>query len=394
MQDRLKILMGMDAYFPNVDGVVSCMHNYLVNLTERNDVLAIVPQGGKYVDNFPYPIRRFNSIKIPFYGSYSGIPQLDAKFKKDIYAQDFDIVHVHSPFYMMKFAFSYAKEKQIPAVATFHTNMRPIFQNLLKNDAMAEKIVQNMGKLYNRFDEVFVCSEKVGEQARSFGYTGKLTYLPFGTNMERPSDLMPLKKQFNEKYGVKEDELVFLYVGRIMKLKRIDFILDALKICRERGLKFRFFLAGKGMDLAHHIEYAKKAGLSDECTFCGFVPNEEMPSLYARSDLFLFPSLYDNFGLVKVDAAVHDTPGVFIRNSNTACDIVDNVNGFLSDDNPEAFAKRIIDATSDRNRLSEIGKKANETLYTTWAQATDRLEVEYRRIIEEKRNANQIKSAT
>ena len=74
MQERLKILMGMDAYFPNVDGVVNCMHNYLVNLTERNDVLAIVPKGGKYVDRFPYPIRRFNSIKIPIYGSYSGIP--------------------------------------------------------------------------------------------------------------------------------------------------------------------------------------------------------------------------------------------------------------------------------------------------------------------------------
>lgn len=53
MQDRLKILMGMDAYFPNVDGVVNCMHNYLVNLTGKNDVLAIVPQGGKRNGGFP-----------------------------------------------------------------------------------------------------------------------------------------------------------------------------------------------------------------------------------------------------------------------------------------------------------------------------------------------------
>ena len=220
MQDRLKILMGMDAYFPNVDGVVNCMHNYLVNLTGKNDVLAIVPKAGKETGDFPYPIRRFNSIKIPFYGSYSGIPQLDKKFKRDIYRQNFDIVHVHSPFNMMKFALSYAKEKNIPAVATFHSNMRPIFQKIFKNDAMAEKVVQNMGKMYNRFDEVFVCSEKVAEQARSFGYTGKFTYLPFGTNMARPADLEPLKREFEERYDVGEDELIFLFVGRIVKLKR------------------------------------------------------------------------------------------------------------------------------------------------------------------------------
>ena len=205
MQDRLKILMGMDAYFPNVDGVVNCMHNYLVNLTGKNDVLAIVPKAGKETGDFPYPIRRFNSIKIPFYGSYSGIPQLDKKFKRDIYRQNFDIVHVHSPFNMMKFALSYAKEKNIPAVATFHSNMRPIFQKIYKNAAMAEKVVQNMGKMYNRFDEVFVCSEKVAEQARSFGYTGKFTYLPFGTNMARPADLGPLKREFEERYDVGED---------------------------------------------------------------------------------------------------------------------------------------------------------------------------------------------
>ena len=380
MQDRLKILMGMDAYFPNVDGVVNCMHNYLVNLTGKNDVLAIVPKAGKETGDFPYPIRRFNSIKIPFYGSYSGIPQLDKKFKRDIYRQNFDIVHVHSPFNMMKFALSYAKEKNIPAVATFHSNMRPIFQKIFKNDAMAEKVVQNMGKMYNRFDEVFVCSEKVAEQARSFGYTGKFTYLPFGTNMARPADLGPLKREFEERYDVGEDELIFLFVGRIVKLKRIDFILDALKICRERGLKFRFFLAGDGMDFSYHTEYAKKAGLADICKFCGFVPDVQMPSLYARADLFLFPSLYDNFGLVKVDAAAHETPGVFIRDSNAAYDIADGENGFLADNTPEAFAGRILEAVADRGRLKAIGKTASRTLYTTWAQATALLENEYRRI--------------
>ena len=179
-----------------------------------------------------------------------------------------------------------------------------------------------------------------------------------------------------------------------MKLKRIDFILDALKICRQRGLKFRFFLAGDGMDFSYHTEYAKKAGLADICKFCGFVPDVQMPSLYARADLFLFPSLYDNFGLVKVDAAAHETPGVFIRDSNAAYDIADGENGFLADNTPEAFAGRILEAVADRGRLKAIGKTASRTLYTTWAQATALLENEYRRIIEERRNADQIKSAT
>lgn len=67
---------------------------------------------------------------------------------------------------------------------------------------------------------------------------------------------------------------------------------------------------------------------------------------------------------------------------------------FWADNTPEAFAGRILEAVADRGRLKAIGKTASRTLYTTWAQATALLENEYRRIIEERRNADQIKSAT
>jgi len=63
--------------------------------------------------------------------------------------------------------------------------------------------------------------------------------------------------------------------------------------------------------------------------------------------LFLFPSLYDNSGLVKIEAAARFTPCLFVNGSAAATGITDGVNGFLNDDNEKAFALRIMQAVSD-----------------------------------------------
>ena len=68
------------------------------------------------------------------------------------------------------------KKKNIPIVATFHTNFRPIFQDVLGSNTMAEAVVKSIGKTFNKMDEIFVCSPYIAEQARSFGYNGKITY--------------------------------------------------------------------------------------------------------------------------------------------------------------------------------------------------------------------------
>ena len=387
--DKLKLLETMDVYLPDVDGVINCMHNLCLNLNDKTELTALVPKNKKgYVDNLPYNIKRCKSIHIPILNQYYGLPKFDNKIKKFVKTTDFDIIHVHSPFGMSKFALKIAKKKKIPIVATFHSNMRPIFRDVVKSKFIAERMVKSLGRRYNKFDEVFVCSPLVAEQARSFGYKGKITYLPFGTDFKRCENVTELSLKANESFNIEKRELVFIYIGRITKLKRIDFILRSLKIVKDKGIKFKFYIVGKGFETDALKKLTKKLDLDDCVIFTGFLERELFPQLLSRANLLLFPSTYDNFGLVKVECAAYEIPGIFIENSCAGYGVTDGVNGFLSEDNEQAFANKICEATENFDKLVQIGKNASRDLYISWAECADLLLKRLTEIVEEKKNEN------
>lgn len=368
MGERLKLLEAMDVYLPDVDGVVNCMHNYCLNLYDKTELTVIVPQNRKdYTDKQIYQINRCNSIHVPVLNDYYGFPATDKKINELIKNKELDVVHVHSPFNMAKFALKIAKEKKIPAIATFHSNMYAIFKDIVKFPFIAKLMNNSLGKRYNKFDEVFVCSPLVEKQLRFTGYKGKVSYLPFGTDFPVCEKVDENRSLANGVFGLSENDLVFIYVGRIMKLKRIDFILRSLKMVKDKGTSFRFYVTGKGAETEKLKKLSKKLGFTDkEVIFTGFLPREQFPLLFSRADLLLFPSLYDNFGLVKVEGAAFETPGVFIKDSCAGYGVTDGVDGFLSDNTESAFAEKIISASKDKAKLREIGKTSAKTQYVSW----------------------------
>ncbi len=390
MAKPLKILEGMDVYLPDVDGVIQCMHNYCLNLSKSNDVTAVVPKNRKdYIDNFPYKVVRCKSIHIPVLNQYYGFPQFDKKFKAELQKQNYDIIHVHSPFNMSKFLLKYAKKHNIPIVTTFHSNMAFIVKDVVKSKFLTALFEKHLGRIYNKFDEVFCLSPLVEKQVRHCGYKGKVTYLPFGHEFKKQDDIESMRITANEKLGLNENDLVFLYVGRVMKLKRIDMIIKSLKILHDKNIDFKFYVTGKGAALKKLKKLTHKLGLENCIKFLGFVERDMLPLLYARSDLFLFPSLYDNFALVKIEAACYRTPGVFIKGSCAGYEIVDDENGYLADDSVEAFADRIEKAISDRAKLKQVGINAQETLGGfTWEESSKQLLARLNEIVARKNDAN------
>ena len=387
MSEKLKLLEAMDVYLPDVDGVVNCMHNYCVNLVNRTELSVLVPKNKKgYQDKEVYDIMRCNSMHVPILNDYYGLPETDKKIKKELLSKDLDIVHVHSPFNMAKFALKIAKEKGVPATATFHSNMYLIFKDIVKVPFIAKIMAKRLGRTYNKFDEVFVCSSLVEEQLRFTGYKGKVSYLPFGTDFPRCEKVDEFRQLANNEFRIKNDELVFIYVGRVMKLKRIDFILRSLKIAKERGVKFRFYVVGKGAELQKLQRYSKKLGFNEnEVIFTGFLPREQFPHIFSRADLLLFPSIYDNFGLVKVEGAAFETPGLFIKNTCAGYGITDGVNGYLSENNEQSFAEKICSAVDDIENLKIIGKNASRDCYMSWSDCADLFLKRLNEIVAEKR---------
>ena len=182
-----------------------------------------------------------------------------------------------------------------------------------------------------------------------------------------PDEIM---RRVQAETAIHSGELVFMYCGRMQWYKNIRLILDALVKVKESGLRFKMIFVGGGPERDEMIDYTRRIGLSTSTLFPGAIHDRALlKGYFTRADLFLFPSTYDTAGLVVMEAAACRTPSVLVRDSCAAEIVQDGRNGFISDENPDAFAAAILAAVKDREHLAQTGVLAAQEVYLSWDDA-------------------------
>ncbi len=389
MQSKLKILEATEAFFPNIDGVVNVVKNYAEQLNKTDECTVCAPKPAKkskYKDEEAYEVLRCNSFSAP--ENYRApMPSTDLKFKKKLYEKNFDLIHVHSPFMLGRYCLKMAKKRKIPTVLTLHTKYKVDFQRTLHGcKPLINFMMRYIMKTINGADNVWTVSNTAVQELRDYGYKGEVRVVKSGTDFKYPDNAEELIAKIDEAHGLKGQEHVFLFVGRIAMYKNLGLLTDALKIVKEKGVDFKMIMVGGGFDVKKMKEKVEEAGLSDRFIFTGTVKDRKiLQGYYLRSDLFLFPSTFDTCSLVSIEAAAHKLPVVVIKDSCPAEGIEDGVNGFISDEDSEIYAEKIISAINDKN-LTQIGENAYKTVYRTWEQVAEELREKYVEIIEEYKN--------
>ena len=164
-------------------------------------------------------------------------------------------------------------------------------------------------------------------------------------------------------------KFVFIFVGRLNNLKNIFFIVDALKIVKEKepSIDFKMLFVGTGQDEEELKKRIKRNNLEKEITLCGKITDRVLLSkYYVRADLFLFPSLYDASSIVQIEAASQKTPVLFLKGAATTSTVTDNVNGFIEENDVSRYANRIIKIVKDKKLLNEVSENAYRDLYKNW----------------------------
>lgn len=388
---KLTIGLFNDSFFPMADGVIMVVDNYARVLSEYANVIVFVPKytGKDYDDSvFPYKVVRCHSLKVPFLDYSLPIPKLDRKFEKELDKYKLDIVHIHSPFSMGEIGLKYAKKHHIPCIATMHSQFKQDFQKAVKSEMLAEKLNNRLIKLFNKCDECWAVNKEVARiYYEDYKYKCMPRVMNNATEMKPVSDVSKAHDFINKKYGIKKDEKVFLFVGRINTLKNIFFIADSLKAVKEKcpKLKFKMLYVGAGQDEDKLREKIKECGLEKNAIMCGKVTDrEELACYYSRADLFLFPSVYDASSIVQIESASQSTPAVFLKGTATAATVTDNVNGFLSDYTVGAYSDKIIEVMTDKNLYDKVSKNAYIDLYKTWKQMVDEAYELYKKFINKK----------
>lgn len=388
MDKKITIGLFNDSFYPMLDGVIMVVDNYARVLSKYANVIVFVPgyKDNSYDDSkLPYKVVRCKSLKVSFLDYIVPIPKLDNKFKRELNEYKLDIVHIHSPFMMGSIGLDYAKRHNIPCVATMHSRFREDIKKVVKSEKLTNIINKNIINVFNRCDYCFAVNKEVARiYHEEYGYKQMPGVMNNATNMLPILDDGRANKYVEDKHQIKSCDKVFLFVGRINTLKNILFIVDALKMLKEKRplLKFKMIFIGSGKDKSKLRYRIKKNKLQNDIIVCGKISDrEELACYYKRADLFLFPSWYDCSSIVQIEAASQSTPTIFLKNTPTASDVIDNVNGFLSDNSIDKYSDKIIEVLENKELYKEVSHNTFRDLYKTWDHIVDIMYQKYVEII-------------
>lgn len=380
---RLQIGEFNDSFPPTIDGVAQVVKNYATHLQTHCDVTVATPAYRGVVDDYPFDVVRYPSIPMEKQLGYRAGNPFAPDVLHTLRKKKFDIIHVHAPFASSVLARNVNLFRKTPLVLTYHTKYEQDIQKRVSLRGMQKIALRFVLENINVADEVWCVTEGCGQALREIGYEGTYTVMENGTDFPRGTADPALVDALREKYDVRPNEFVFLYVGRMMWYKNVQLSLDALRLAKEQGLAFKFFLVGSGTDMDEMQQYVADIGLSEEVIFTGPVyDREELRVFYGLADLFLFPSTFDTCGIVVKEAAACDCPSLLIRNSCAAERAVHNVSGFLTEENAFSCSRTILAACNDRRQLKEVGKTAGKDLYLSWETAVARAYRRYEQILE------------
>ena len=384
------VVLGIDAWYPQVDGVTNVVANYRTELEKKDWNCAIVaPSYGKKSDKqgeeeYCGEVFHNRSLAVPFLSFRNSTPGTDVKLKKYLDELKPDILHSHSPFAICAYFVRYAKKRGIPVVFTFHTKFKDEFLRVTRSRFITYIMMKAIMRNVNKVKYVWAVSNSSAKTLREYGYKGEIKVMRNGTDMAVSSaeETARLASEIEKEYGISPDERILLYTGRVVSVKNLKFSFAIIAELKRRGLRCRFFVVGGGDELEAHKKTVEKMGLADAIIFTGYIGDrEKLRAFYARADLFLLPSVFDTFGLVLLEAASCRTPSLVPAGSCAAEILTDGETGYCEKLEVPLWADKIqnIFESSDYGRVC---KNCTSIVYT-WRDAVADADAEYSRIIAE-----------
>ena len=175
-------------------------------------------------------------------------------------------------------------------------------------------------------------------------------------------DRQHIRQLMKEKYNISDDKHVLLCVGRLIDLKNVGLIFDAVKLIQNNE-QYTIMIVGDGPERLKLEEKAKSYGIN--VIFTGNIPNPtEVFKYYMVSDLFVFPTTHEAWGLVVNEAMAAGLPVLCSKGAGASMDLIkENENGFTFDyNNPEELSNQLKMMFEDSERLLSYGVKSKEII--------------------------------
>jgi glycosyltransferase involved in cell wall biosynthesis len=210
----------------------------------------------------------------------------------------------------------------------------------------------------------------------------KLKVIPNGVN---PENFAVKQHTANRENFAAPGEKIVFYVGRLVREKGVQVLLDAAPKVLAKHPDTKFIIAGKGPHTDALRHQAAQLNIAHRVYFTGYIDDNLRNSLYSWSDVAVFPSLYEPFGIVALEAMAARTP-VIISDTGGLSEIVNHgVDGLkFYPGNANSLADMILRLFFEPGLSEKLEERAYRKVkqYFDWQQIAETTAKVYRDVYE------------
>ncbi len=281
--------------------------------------------------------------------------------ERDLYSFDMDLVHVHSwRSHLADATIRIAKKRGIPSVLHAHASA---YAEYLVPHTLLRFPYRVYDLLFKRSvaqsaDAVVVSTEQEKLECVRYGIDEhRIHVIPSGVNA---ADFATVQRT----RPLRPETPVVLLVGRLARDRNVELLLRALAPLKAQGVPFHARIVGpeekrtkmsRGGYLKELQRLTGQLGLTEDVTFVGPLRGQALLQAYVDADVFVYPSLYENFGNTVLEAAAAGLP-ILATPTGVATDLIqDGKTGYLvSMTDPADLSRRLgelLDNPTERQRL-------------------------------------------
>lgn len=380
----MKIGVFTDSFRPYTSGVVRSIELFTREFNQRDhDVYIFGPDYPAMHPPKEEGVFRFISVPWPTLPEFSLPIPISLHLSSTIKELGLDIIHAHSPFLLGRLGARAARRHRLPLVFTFHTLYDQYVHYFPFAEETSKQVVQAIGRDFcNRCNMVVAPSQLVVNYLRRIGVEAPIVNIPTGIELDEFKDLD--NNWLIDNYGLKPDEKVLLFVGRLGQEKNVVFLLKAFKSVLKMHPEVHLVLVGKGPQEKLLRQMCCQLGIENKVTFTGVLPRSSIVHCYASAYMFVFPSVTETQGIVIGEAKATGLPVVAIKAFGPAEMVEDGEDGILTEPAVSMFSEAIIKLLDDNELYNSMQKKAleNAPLISSASCAEQMLQV-YQDLIDE-----------
>ncbi|UZW14523.1 glycosyltransferase family 1 protein [Clostridium pasteurianum] len=307
-------------------------------------------------------------------------------FPKDIKKDNIDIYHISQN------GIGLSQNINCLKVVTIHDLIPYIMPETVGRGYLL-KFLKDMPQIISEADAIITVSEYSKKDILKFFPINpdKVFVTPLAADkIYKPLDKNYCKKYISKKYNINSPFI--LYLGGFSARKNVSSLIKSYeKVSKDISKDIKLVICGsKKDDIENLIRMKLNSKISENIIFTDFIPNEDLPIFYNSCEVFVYPSLYEGFGLPPLEAMSCGTP-VITSNTTSIPEVTGNSALLIDPQNIDMLSEKLYKVlTSDLIKKDLSNKGLKRSLEFSWIKtAQDTLEV-YEKIYRESKISSSI----